>query len=789
MKNLFFKILMLSVLLTTLYRCTNEKDTYYDEPSWLKGSIYEVLQEEGRFSNYLKCVDRTLYASPLKGGALYTCFAPNDEAFNSFLRSNDYNSVEEIPQEMVEKIVAYSLIYNSFRESELSDILYSGWDTIQSIKKKTPYYETIRREANKPDSIWVVDSSQKGSMITGDNNYKYLPFYMSRYFDSRAEPLTADDYNTFYPTATYTGRNVQNASIVKGDIQGGNGIIHEINDVLLPLPSFGQIIDENDDYSMFKEMLDMKTPTGIPYFFTYVPIPSLTSLYQTIYPSLKIDQVYGKFYTTTVPLYTERYGLTPKEAEMDGYTLIAPDNEAVTSFFESKLKEYYASIKDVPYNILGYFVNSQMVDVLVWPGQYKGSANTYNDYLNGEGARGKDFSEANFFDIRPASNGFFFGSKEYIKSRYFETVFSEILLNPKYSLLNHAFETYYESSLKEELLKCALNNNPSANYIILLPSDEQLTADGFLWEWGGSAYTFRHTNTLVSAASRIQRLVKSHIFRRIINSEIDTSLEDFSGNPALGYDGYGYAVNDYGDMIRFKGNRLQMLGNYEENEWVTVTLEKEFMNGAVYTIDKMLQYSRYQSFSSSAEGWIEQDMLVYIKEAAANNPDISMYADYMSYMLDPAKNTMFPYSISASSSYTMLMPNNAAMQNAIDNGDLPVLSDVQTTLESLQEAINFMKYHTLSGSLYMNDGYNRVLLPSGATQEFDVAMTTYKDLITSTFVRVEKDAANNLRFSSQNKQLNFTASVVKGAVHSNLFGNKAVLHEVDNYLKYIGEED
>lgn len=790
MNNIFFKLLMLSIVLTTLSRCTNEKDTYYDEPSWVKGSLYEILQQENRFDSYLKCVDRTLHAPSLKGGALYTCFAPNDEAFDSFLRSENYKSVDDIPQEVVNKIVSYSLVYNSFRETELSDILHGGWDTLQSIKKKTPYYETIRKEWNGTDSIWVMEQTSEGALTVGDNNYKYLPFYMARYFDSRTEPLTANDYNTLYPNSTYTGRNVQSASIVTADLQAGNGMIHEVNEVLLPLSSLGKIISENKDFSLFNDILEMKSPTNIPYFFSYSVAPnSVTALYQKIYPSWNIDQIYGKLYNTVVPIYTERYGLNNKQAETDGYTLIAPNNKAVQEFFNSTLKPYgYQSLNTVPYNILQYFVNSQMVEGLVWPGQYKGKMNGYNDYLNGKGSKGDGFDKEKFYDIRPASNGFFFGSKDYIKSHYFETVFTEILLNPEYSLFNHAFEAYFESSLKKELMRCALNNYEASNFIVLLPSDELLSTDGFSWVWGGSSYNFTHSNTLVSATNRMHRLVKSHVFKRINNAEINTSLPGFTGNPSLGYDGYGYAVNDYGDMIRFKNNQLQMLGNYDENEWVSVTLEKEFMNGAVYKIDKLLQYSRYQSNSSSAEGWMEQDMLTYLKQAGNNNPDISIYTDYMSYMLDPLQNTMFPYSISPSSSYTILMPNNEAMQRAITSGDLPALEDVKKDLEALQKAINFMRYHVLTGPLYMNDGYSRILLSSGAAQAFDVASTTYKELITSTFVRVEKDAANSLKFSTQNEKDNMVASVVKGVNHSNLFGNKAVLHEVDNYLKYIGKD-
>lgn len=789
MKNIFIKVLMLSVELIALARCSNEKDSYYDEPAWVKGSIYEILQDEGRFSNYLQCVDRSLYASSLKGGALYTCFAPNDDAFRGFMSSNGYTSVENIPQSVIDKLVAYSLVYNSYSETELSDILYGGWDTIQSIKKKTPYYETIRREWNGSDSIWVIDIDISGGYTVGDNNYKYLPYYMSRYFNSRAVPLTADDYNTFYPNSTYTGRNVQSATIVSADLRAGNGMIHEIDEVLLPLPSIGQIITENDDYSMYYNLLEKKTPTGIPYFYSYLTANVLTSQFQSIYPSKNIDMVYAKFYGLDVPVNSERFGANLKEAETDGYSVFVPNNNAVTTFFNDKLKDYYTSLDDVPYNILGYFINSQMVKTMVWPGVYKGTMNAYGDYLNGSGARGDDFDRSKFYDIRPASNGFFFGSNDYIKSHYFETVFTEILLNPTYSLLNNAYSKYYESSLKEELMRCSLNGYSSSDYIVLLPSDELLTNDGFTWSWVSSAYTFSHSSTLISAETRIQRLVKSHVFKRINNTEIDTRLADFSGNPSWGYDGYGYAVNDYGDMIRFKNGKIQMLGNYEESDWVTATFEKEFINGKVYTIDKMLQYSRRNTLPSVIDGWQEQPMLTYIQEAAAANPDISMYAEYMTYMLG---QTYFPYSISNSSSYTILMPNNDAMTDAISAGYLPPLADVKltTTIEHLQKAINFMKYHVLSGSLYMNDGYSRVLLPSGAAQQYDVALSTYKVLTTSTFVRVEKDASNNLKFITQNKgTINMSASVVKGTTHSNIFGNKAVLHEIDNALIYIGEDE
>lgn len=787
MKSILSKIFLLLTIGFFFVQCSSDKDEYYDEPSWSKPPLYEVLQKEGRFSTYLQCVDRTLHSSTLHGSGLFTCFAPNDDAFKTFLSTKGYSSIDDIPQSVVDQIVAYSLVYNSYSFDRLSDILYGGWDTLQSIKKRTPYYETVRREFNGTDSIWVVDYNSESKFFDETKaNSKYLPFYMSRYFNSRTQPLKAEDYNTFYPSSQYTGRNVQSASVLQSDIVACNGVAHEVNDVLLPLPNLEKMI-EKDNYSMFKNLIQSKSPTGSYNYISYLTSQYITQYFQSIYPSKNIDMVYVKYYNgLQVKLNLESYGINDKEAETNGFTVFAPDNSAVQKFFDEKLKDYYTSIDKVPVDILRYFINAQMIGEMVWPGTYKGMMNAQGDYLNGSGASGAEFDRSRYYDIHPASNGFMYGSNDYIKSHYFETVFAEILLNPQYSLLNNAFSKYFESSLMEELMRSSLNGYSTVDYIILLPSNELLTNDGFTWQWITSVYGFAHSNSLVVADTRMQRLIKSHVYKRIHNSEIDTRLANFDGNPNSGYDGYGYAINAEGDMIRFKNGKIQMLGNYDENNWVTATFKKSFNNGAVYTIDKLLQYSRNTTLPSATEGWLEQPMLTYIQKAAASNPNISIYKDYMTELLT---QTTFPFALSNSSSYTILMPNNESMQAAINAHLLPTIAETRASIQNLQKAITFVRYHIIPSKIYLNDDYNRILLSSGATQVYDVAATLHKVLITSTYLRVEKND-NNLVFQTQNKgSVNRTAKVVKGVTHSNIFGAKAVLHEIENYLEYIADEE
>jgi hypothetical protein len=221
--NILNKLLLIAAAVVLL-QCQRDRDKYYDKPSWAGDPIYEVLEAAGGFSLYLQMVDRSTHVDNFRGNGYWTVFAPNDEAVKAYLSQKGYASVAEIPTEEVEKIVAYSMLFTRYEFNRLSDILKGGWDTLKSIKKKTPYYETLYKEYYKGDSVWVTNPTMLNGINTSDNNYKYLPLYLSRSFGK--EP---SDYETFYPRG-YTGRNVQGASVSdvpnRYDMNAANGIVH-----------------------------------------------------------------------------------------------------------------------------------------------------------------------------------------------------------------------------------------------------------------------------------------------------------------------------------------------------------------------------------------------------------------------------------------------------------------------------------------------------------------------------------------------------------------------------------
>jgi uncharacterized surface protein with fasciclin (FAS1) repeats len=804
MKN-FTKIsILLSFVLLVFIRCSNDKDEYFERPSWLEPPIYEVLQNNGRFSSYLKCVDRTLYAATLKASGLYTVFAPNDEAFASYLSSKGFASVDQIPDTLVNQIVSYSIVYNNYSFDRLSDVLNAGWDTLSSIRKKTTYYKTIYQMNYQGSDIWIYDmpaaSAYFGSVI--EQNYKYVPLYLSRVFErNRTATQAASDYSMFYSTP-YTGSNVQSASIVTKDMIAENGVAHEVNQVLEPLPNLEKLLDD-PDYSDFKALINKKGETGEPYFITYQYNDILTKYFGIAFPDKNINSVYLKYYSgLPFTLSGERYGTNMNQAENGGFTMFAPNNAAVGRFYEEKLKGYYPNgIQTVSKEILGYFINAQMIDELVWPGDFKGSMNSQGEFLNGKGNRGVDFDKSKYSKIAPASNGFFYGSTDYIKSRYFETVFTEILLNPAYNLLNTAFTEYFESTMKEELLKCELNGYTQENYTVLMPSDELLAADGFSWIWLGASnkYGFANSNagsTLgnFDVSGRIQRLVKSHIFKRLKNDEVNCAITDFvtDASFATAYGGYSYAVNEYGDMIRYKDGKIQMLGNADENDFVTATPFKTMNNGQIFKIDKLLQYSRRNAYPNSPEGYKSQDLITYILNmtSGTQNPNVAIFKNYMVQCLKGDDSNELA-GLSADMVLTVFMPTNVAMNKAVANGHLPAYTLVTSgDPAARQQATRFVLHHMIKGKVFVDDGLNYIM-PNKEVIREETWPTVMKDVVDNTYLAVRKDVDGRLIVSTEalstGKKLSTlvkSATVTRGLKRSNYFGSKAVLHEINDYMFY-----
>jgi len=825
MKKTIFSLMSL-ILCLLLGACGDDEfDRYYSRPTWLEPPIYEMLQEDGRFTCYLTCVDKTLYARILKSASNYTVFAPTDSAFAIYLNGR---SINDISAAEADTIVGYSMVFNTFEFGELTDILTEGWDTLASIKKKTAFYETIHKEAYQGDSVWVLDATSTSTAVIGENNYKFIPTYMAAIFNKRS--LTNLDYETFYDRE-YTGENIQGATAVEKDMFAENGIVHAVDRVNKPLSNLEKLMEAEADYAEVVNVLNRKNTGGEYIYKTYLTADALTAYYKELYPDSNINIVYVKFYDLSrlaLSPNTERVGYTDALAESSGYTLVLPSNNGVQHFYEEKIGPFagmygYESIDDVPSSLMDYFLNSHMASSLIWPSRFANSMNANGEFFNGLGSNGKTFTDMNFKSTSVASNGFLYALDDtsYIHPKQFETVYAQLLLDTTYSWMRNAINTAtYGGTLPDQLMCSKLNGYNSEYYIVLLMANSALINNHYTMSYDNE-YVFSNTyvSGTLSAAERMKRLLQSCVIVRIKNTAMDNTLEEMfasghSVSPTPCFSSYGYHVvlNYYGDMVRIKCQtsaarqkkiQLQMLGKYdgEGASSYLVALKKtqlDFNNGVAYGLDA--QY--LLDYANAPTTWEENSLGYYLFNSTTGactvNTNLSTWKKYaMAVTLFDVNGTVYsnPEEILETDFVTILIPNNTAMAKAVADGYLPAY-DALNTDANMQKARNFLLHHILQGRVFINDlNTDNVIYnhQEASYSEIVTNPTYYTYNKQSMLVDVSKDPDDGcLRFQTNASVSNddgdpvrvvYTKGVAASSIkQSNMYARRGVIHEIDGYL-------
>ncbi|MBR0334057.1 MAG: fasciclin domain-containing protein [Bacteroidales bacterium] len=834
-----FKLLWVWMAILLFAQCKDDYwDQYYSRPEWLEPPIYEVLKNDGRFNSYLQLVDSTMYERILKEASFYTVFAPTDSAMNDYLKEQGYASIDEISAAEADTIVAYSLVYNVFEFDELTDVLTNGWDTLSSIKKKTAFYNTIYQEM-LPDSTlaWVVDATANGSYSVGDNNYKYVPTYLDRIFTKRG--LLPTDYEYFYPGIDYNGSNIQGAHIVTKNMMAENGIIHAVDKVNKPLPNLENVLESDARYSKMMAFFDRKDVAGEYLYKYYTLQDDVTQYFRDIYPDRNLREVLIKFYEFPVMLNAERVSNSEKEAETDGYTIFAPTNDAMDAFYAERIKPYtdnkknsWTSLDKVPNEIMEYFMQAHMTPTQIWPSKYKNAMSYSGEFFNGAGVFGKSFEDENFSHIQVASNGLLYGTDKYIKSKYFETVYTQLLMDSSYTIARSVLDDFYEFTLKEELMRCALNGYNSEYYLVFVPKDRAFTNDGYTFVYSDETgnYTWSNANAAVgdiTPEDRLKRLILSGIFVRINSADVNSTMSDMltkGQSKVEGAEGYsrcfkeyGWDIwqNYYGDVVRVKvpagaakqGKlQIQSMGGFDATttgtqfDVATLLKDMEFMNGKVYDMD-----ARLIDYCVPSKSYNEGRLGTYVMNACdANKSVFSEYKKYAEAVLFPydsdAKAYINPWEIDNTATVTVLIPNNDAMKQAVEDGYLPAYEAVTNTSsptydEDVAKAKNFLLWHILQGRVIPND-----LNPHNVIYNYQTS-TYLHSLSQETFynpnpenpaqlpvrIDISKSADGNLVFATSPETSEVggdstAVQVILGAKNSNFYARHGIIHGIDGYL-------
>lgn len=735
MKKKIHSYLLVFSILILLTSCSRDVfDEYYERPETLEPPIYQQLEARGNFKNLLILIEKAGYKDILGKAGYWTMMAPNDEAFSKFFQEQGISDVNKVDPETASKIVRYALIYNAFRTEQLSDYQSAaGWVPDMAFRRRTAFYDGFQTKTINSKPMIVVGSNRNGGYVPGDNNNKYISYFEKEYF--AAQSLNSNDYNFFFPNSTYTDFNVLAGTIKEADIIAENGIIQEVSQVSLPLVNLDQYLESNSEYSEFHKLLEDN-------LVTYTFNQSATTTYRNY--TGKNDDVYVKFYDPTLPYSLNNENFL-KQADNDGqsdaYTLFAPDNTSLLKFINEVLLKNYTSIDQLPKYIFQDLFKAHMVAGAVWPSKLSSFNNGLDEDLRFN--LSTDVKEA-----KVLSNGFFYGTNKVQASNLFYSVYTSAYLDPKFTLATRLFN---DGSSYREII-----SNINQKFTLFLPSDTVLRALGYEYNTARSEWNYVSPINGAALSGTPARLRLLRVLYNCIVPTPEEELNDLSGSGII----RSGDMDIPGEYIKWSNNKVYAAGNEVLGNMANILGYEDQQNGRTYYIDKLLEFS-------------EEPPGVDLKNLAVAG---SEYFNFYSYL----KNSNIYFAgdqirgVSIGSSYTFVIPNNAAIVQAVKDGKLPgnittgAPNFTPATLGEQDLVADFIRYHILVNKTVSDDG-----LFGGQVE------TLRKD---------SRDEKTYVGVMSDKGVLNFTDKANRSANFipnkSNNLADRTLIHLVDNYLLY-----
>ncbi|MFL9482778.1 fasciclin domain-containing protein [Chitinophagaceae bacterium LWZ2-11] len=705
-------------------------DEYYGRPDNLAQPIYQQLQAKGNFTNLLACIDKAKYKDILSAAGYWTIFAPNDKAFQKFFTDRGIAGVDQIDSGTAAKIVTYCLVYNAFPKAKIGDYQSSaGWVPSMAFKRRTAYYTGFYKDTTiAGKAVTAIAANRNAGYVVGDNNNKYIPYFVDNFVAKKG--ITSSDYTYFYPTSSYTGFNVMDASVVTPDIVAENGYVHEIDRVLMPLPSIDQYLASNPQYSEFKKLFDK-------YMVSFNLSNDATNKYKLLTGAN--DNVYLKMFNAGLaysPNNENYLKLQDNDGQSDGWTMFAPTNQVLLDYINSVLLENYKSLDVIPQQVIIDFLNAHLYQTSVWPSKFAVTNNFQAEppTMN---------STSDIVDKKILSNGFFYGTSKVQQANVFRTVYGRAYLDPNYSLMTRALDQNYRYVISV----------PSLRYTIFMMSDQVLRAKGYDWNVAQSQwqYTTPGTATVtISNAVRdmVQRILATHIVLTPNNE-----LNNLAGS--------GIIETINGEYIKWNAGKLSSAGTLDSNYVVNTLSTKSSYNGLVYYTDNLLNFST-NTLGNNIK-----------KLGAATTSQFNYFYQFLSNSALFNATTGDILGVQAGVFYTALIPNNAAIQAAVTAGLLPKNANgtpnfAPTAQPDVVLVTNFILYHLLNKNTIIPDGKK-----TGAYE------TVFKKLLGDPGQVTIASSPGSMQITDNYGR---TANVIVAS--SNNLADRCVIHLIDNYLQY-----
>jgi len=681
-KSYLSKTLISLFFLCFLLISCNNKDDYFATPSWLKGSIYQVLEKQGNYSIFLKGIELADMKPMLDGKSILTVMAPNDSAFTAYL--NEYyggKKIEELPLDEISKLIGFHVLYYSFDKSKLINFRPSDGDGASATDKNINAGLYYKFRTKSMDGI-TIEKDTAGKDVSVYHLERFLPVFSYRMFQTKQIDAKYN-YEYFFPNTQWKhadGFNVSNVAVNEFAVIANNGYIYTVDRVIRPLETIYKELASNTDYSDFLELYNAYD------YYQLDPYLTLESGNGT--------DLYQHYHTAPLPNIACEWPVTDyrmvDQLSLKSYTVFAPNNNAFRTFFDDYWRVGgYTSLAEVSKTSIEYLLfNCVYSSSIVFPEEIKKGLiiNSYGTKIH--------FNVDNVpaANRKICVNGALYGLNELTPPAMFGSVTGPAFQYKKYN--------NFLDMLKASDLVLTLSSDET-RYIMLYPSNELMNSvgitkgvDGFLYNGAQRLssgaqqnYIFAHIVSLDGTTGTYQSLPTSgtHVFRTL--------------SPTMNL--YWY-MQDGEITNSIKHNELLYVPGITENDVYSqiseLTFRDGWTNGKCYAYENTTKPCLFEGSQANAIYGSFIPMML-----SNRNQSTSLYYGFIQ-LLDKAElvETVSQSIIPVVESCLMFIPTSTAIKQGILDGKVPGIittstdiNDVNFFVNSNVTDINALKYYML----------------------------------------------------------------------------------------------
>jgi uncharacterized surface protein with fasciclin (FAS1) repeats len=505
-----------------------------------------------------------------------------------------------------------------------------------------------------------------------------------------------------------------------------NGVIHVIDKVVTPAKSIDQYLRNKPEYSLFRSIIEK-------FMVLFIRNADATRKFQVLNGGSQdvVIKVYSNLLAFS-PNNENYFKLQDNDGQRDAWTIFVPTNDSLSKYINTVVLQQYKAIDSLPLPIIADLINAHMWQSAVWPSKF-------GTTLNFLGEPAKMNPVTDIIEKKVLSNGFFYGTKKVNEPNVFSTVYGRAYLDPRYSLMTRLLDQELKSFL----------TNPNLKVTLFMMSDAALAARGYTYNSGGNAWLY---NGNANDSNRLNLL-------RMLNMSVAETPNNELAN--LGNTGIKGIIGTYGgEFIKYDGNQVFTAGTIEKNVTLRIDSVRASSNGQVVYLNDLMLFP-YNQIGKTIE--------------ALGTPTASEFNYFWNYLKNSTLYNLATGEIvglTAGSFYTFFIPKKTAIIQAINDGMLPGTAGVPNFTPTLTadklKVEKFIQYHILDKRTVIANGQDIGSFPS-------LLRNNAGDPVTFTIIYT----GGVMEVLDGNSRRGRLVTAL-----SNNLANRAVIHLLDNYLKY-----